>query len=197
MLDCIDSEIQREPGSNMLILAPPSDENELISSLDQIMKDAPEATPVVLVSSTHPVHRLLNTWRTQQGEFPPNIGLLSIGELVRSTSSQPSTIQIGNVWVRTVQENDLTGIGIAISDYISQWDDEPPLHLCFDAVDNLLTTVDLKTTFRFLHILTAQIQQTNSTAYYHLIPDEHTQQTINSLTPLFDEVLECGSATHD
>lgn len=44
-------------------------------------------------------------------------------------------------------------------------------------------------TFRVLHVLRQQLSQSGVSAHYHLSTDARDEQTIATLTPLFDAVV--------
>lgn len=179
-----------EPGSNHLLLTPQLDAGDTLSCLERVTPSSLSSSPLVIVSSSHSTPTLLDTWRTQHGEFPPAMGLISTGELVRSASRQQSTTQVAGVSITTVGADDLTGLERAIHDSLSQWGDGSPLVLWFDSITDCFASDELETIFRFLHVITAQIRTAGAVAYYHLDPTAHTEQTVLVLANLFDTVID-------
>nr|WP_312907641.1 hypothetical protein [Natronosalvus caseinilyticus] len=62
------------------------------------------------------------------------------------------------------------------------------MELWFDSITPLIHATNFERVFRFLHILTARIECTRATAFYLVDPTAHDQQTVTSLTYLFDTV---------
>jgi len=54
----------------------------------------------------------------------------------------------------------------------------------------LLEYVDFDTAFRYLHILTHRVQAADAIGFYHMDPDIHDEETVNTLKTLFDAVVE-------
>ena len=89
---------------------------------------------------------------------------------------------------RIVEEPaDLTGLGITISERLTDW--SPDSLLIFESLTVLLEYVDLKRVFRFLHVLVNRVKATGAVAHYHLDPGEHDDRTVATLTSLFDTVV--------
>lgn len=90
----------------------------------------------------------------------------------------------------TQSPEDLTGIGITVSERLTEWDGEAGGSLfLFDSLTVLLQFVELKRAFRFLHVLTNRVKATDAVAHYHLDPGAHDAQTVATLSSLFDTVV--------
>jgi len=50
--------------------------------------------------------------------------------------------------------------------------------------------VDIERLFRFLHVFTSQIQSKGWLGVFSVDPESHDDQTINTISQLFDGVLE-------
>jgi len=86
------------------------------------------------------------------------------------------------------KSSDLARLGVAISDALSDWAEQPTA-LCFYSLSHLLHTVELSRVFRFLHALGGRVDSAGTLAHYHLHPDQHDDQVVATLRPLFDSVV--------
>lgn len=150
----------------------------------------PEDRPLVIVSRAHTAESVLEAWRSSIGPFPADFGIVSIGEVTRSVATPGSTIDLPQAHIRTVGAEDVTGIGIAIGETLSQYEPEDRPIVWFESLTPLLEERGLELTFRFLHVTLEEIRQANATAYVHVDSTVHDQQTITTLEHLFDDVLE-------
>jgi archaellum biogenesis ATPase FlaH len=64
------------------------------------------------------------------------------------------------------------------------------LRVGFDSLSPLLMYVDLQRLFRFLHVFTSQIQSQGWLGVFSVDPESHDDQTINTISQLFDGVVE-------
>jgi hypothetical protein len=80
--------------------------------------------------------------------------------------------------------SDLTGLGIQIGEFLSEW--SAPTVLCFDSLTSMLQYVDFETAYEFLHAITGQIHASDARAHFHIDPGAHDQQQIAGITSLFD-----------
>ena len=89
----------------------------------------------------------------------------------------------------------LSDLGVAVSDVIEQFDatahDLGPaeLRVALDCLPSLLGQYDVQQVFRFLHILVTEVRRADGIAHVHL-PRERTDDTVLTLEPLFDAVVE-------
>lgn len=133
-------------------------------------------------------------WDGQSGDQPANVGLITVGDFPRSASTQSPSGDVtpDHLQMDTVPDpSDLSKLGVRISERLSAWEDnENQTVMCFQSLTNLLEHVDFHTVFRFLHILTGRITSSGAVAHYHLDVDAHDKETIATLRPLFDTVIE-------
>lgn len=85
---------------------------------------------------------------------------------------------------------DLPRLGITLSEFVSAWGHERPTVLAFDSVTAFLQYADTQRVYRFLHTLKGRLDSANGVGIYFLDPAAHEDQTIATLRPLFDEVVE-------
>jgi hypothetical protein len=133
-------------------------------------------------------------WNRRSNQVPANIGLITVGDFTRSSSQQSTTdgCNPGHIHVDTVPDpSNLSDLGVRISECLSAWEDtENQTVMCFRSLTELLHHVETSYAFRFLHILTARITNAEAVAHYHLDVEAHDEQTVETLKPLFDTVIE-------
>lgn len=95
-------------------------------------------------------------------------------------------------WIATVESpGDLTGLGVRIRQVLSAWGDgSARVELCFHSLERLVEHVDDRAAFRFCHAITRHINSTGASSHFHLDPDAVGERTVNTLTPLFDRVVD-------
>lgn len=88
--------------------------------------------------------------------------------------------------------SDLTGISIGTAKLIRLFsnDDVQNIRHGLVSVSTLIQYLDLNTVFKFLHIYTSRIEDTNGLGIFTLDNVSHDEQTTNTITSEFDYVLE-------
>lgn len=152
------------------------------------------------------VERSADEWladHQRHGALPENVVVVSAGEDVRSTTAASSgTITsppepIGGPVIDTAPTEDLSALGVVLSQHIQRIDADsagtkPDVRVCIDSLSGLLDANDTEFVFRFLHLITRQVESVGATAHYHIDTEKHDPQTIATLAPLFD-----GTTTAD
>jgi len=153
----------------------------------------PEETDVLFVTLTGTPDDCLDRWRSDVALTPPaNLGIATVDESRSAAAATASTTQTtAGGHVRSVSSpGDLTGLGIAISEYLSEWhSDDNRTVVCFDSVTTLLQYADTERVFQFIHVLTQRIEEAGATAHFHMDPAAHDDQTVRTITSLFDDVV--------
>lgn len=86
--------------------------------------------------------------------------------------------------------NDLTGLGITLGEQLGEWADGEVLpFLDFHSLTAALQYVDFKRVYRFVHVMTARSVALGVRSYYHLDPEAHDEETVATLTSLFDAAV--------
>lgn len=184
-------------GANVLLLAPTMDPvgEEACGRL----LDVPSADGLVYLSVTlsqGPDDRL-NVWRSHVSKEPPRrSGFVTAGDQIRSGAAfdggTPSDVGPDDARIESVSSPaDLTGLGMKISDLLEDLaDGTQQIVVCFHTLTILLQYADLQKAFRFLHVLTGRMSAVGAIAHYHMDPSIHDERERNTLTTLFDAVME-------
>jgi hypothetical protein len=181
--------------SNVLLLAPSLDAQDDDACLDLLTVADPAQENVLSVTFTQSATDRVQLWDSHVDERPAHTGIISIGEMTRSTSANATTTLqpgAGPLVIETVSDpSDFTNLGMTISSFLSEWDKGNNQTVgCFHSITALLQYASLQRVFRFLHVLTGRIETSDAVAHYHMDPSAHDQQTISTLTPLFDAIIE-------
>jgi hypothetical protein len=81
---------------------------------------------------------------------------------------------------------DLSGVGETLSRTIESHQSAGTLSVEFDILPELLATFELRTVFRFLHLLTARLDRERALAHYYLDPRRAQRASRNVLEGVFD-----------
>lgn len=181
--------------SAVLLFAPSLDSCDDDACLDLLTVTDPAQENVLSVTFTQSATDRIQLWDSHVDERPAHTGIISIGEMTRSTSANSTTTLqpgAGPLVIETVSDpSDFTNLGMTISSFLSEWDEDSNQTVaCFHSITALLQYASLQRVFRFLHVLTGRIESSDAVAHYHMDPSAHDQQTISTLTPLFDAIIE-------
>lgn len=151
----------------------------------------PGKTDLLLVTITKTPRDRMEAWRQVHGTKPANYGIVSISDQRRSTAQTQSIPMRSSDQIRTVSNpGDLTGIGIGITEFLSEWadNDNRPM-VCFESLPPLLQYTDVQNVYRFIHHLTNHLEQADAIAHFHA-PESGLEETaFSTLAQLFDDII--------
>ena len=183
-----------ERGACVLLLAPSIHEATDEACIDLLTPRDPDDENVLWVTYTRSPDACMQDWLDHAGGRPRNMQFVSVGETTRSAAASvggdaaPNT---GDTVETLSSPGDLTGLGIKLSEILKAWKGSDARTVaCFDSLTALLQYADLQTAYKFLHVLTGRFDAAGVTAHFHLDPDACDQQTVSTLTSLFDTVVE-------
>ena len=118
------------------------------------------------------------------------IHLISVGYAQSVPPTADGTVEATQI----NNPNDITRLGIIVSRITQEWStDDREIRVCYDSLNVLLNYRDVKNVFRFLHVFLSTFTKTDAVAHFHVDPLEGDPQAINTLKPLFDEVVSMDS----
>lgn len=184
--------------NNTLLLAPSFVGDEEGTCIDLLRPGSAAAQNVLLVSYTKSPDAQLRRWQTHADQQPANLGIVSVEDSTRSVAAANSGDALGPAGpVETVSNpNDLTGLGIRITEFLTRWGDDHRTVVCVDSLTAMLQYVDLETAYEFLHIVTGRFAALDAQAHFHMDPGAHDEQTVESVLSLMDAVVEVGDDGH-
>ncbi|WP_264782384.1 hypothetical protein [Haladaptatus sp. T7] len=181
-------------GESSVLVLSPSMSSETDEACVGMLTDSPPAEENVLwVTFTRSPDACIQDWLAHANGRPANLRFISVGETVRSVAtSAPMQETSTDAVVDTLSNpGDLTGLGIKISEVLQKWHGNGNRTVaCFHSLTALLQYSDVQTVYKFLHVLTGRFTTADVTAHFHLDPEAHDSQTINTLKTLFDAVAE-------
>lgn len=175
-----------EPGTNLLVSGPAmSGKRQLLLKL--LARGASEGEGSVVVTSRNPAEDVIEDYRDALGG--DDLGYFRVIDAVSSRSG--ATVDGAGVH-EVSSPGDLTGMGIEFSEIARDAGDADVerLRVGFDSLSPLLMYVDLQRLFRFLHVFTSQIQSRDWLGLFAIDPDSHDQQEVNTISQLFDGMIE-------
>jgi len=169
---------------NVLLAAPSMSGEESETCADLLVPSTPADGSVLWVSFRRDAQSCVDQWFAATDDRPRNAAVVVVSE-------SGTAADIDGVAVESINSpSDLTGLGITIGEYLSQWDGAPVV--CFDSLTAMLQYVDVETAYEFLHAITGQLYAADARAHFHIDPTAHSRQTVDSIASLFDAVVTLG-----
>lgn len=140
---------------------------------------------------------LLVRYQPMDGERLENIAsnghrthVISVGYAQSVPPAVDGTVEVTQI----NNPNDITRLGIVVSRVTQGWAAaEREIRVCYDSLNVLLNYRDVKNAFRFLHVFLSTFTKTDAVAHFHADPLEGDPQAINTVKPLFDEIVSIDS----
>lgn len=152
--------------------------------VDLLTPEGSGPVSVLWVTLTRSPEQCLESWRAERDTDPDDFGVIVVGDVPGTGGTD-----VDNQAVKTVSSpSDLTGIGITVGEFVSGRDE--PITVCFDSLTALLQYVDLETAYEFLHALTGQLYSVGAVSHFHIDPNAHDRQTVDTLLSLFDAEVD-------
>lgn len=176
--------------SRVLILDDPGQDSFPEPCLAHLGGESPRPSDVLLVTVTQSARSRVGAFRDAVADPPARLGVVTIDEHCRSAGGDERGSD-GRLSVTTVgNPGDLTGIGIAVTEYLSGWDDGHRKVVCIHSLTALLQSVAADRAFEFLNALFTRAESRGVDVHAHLSPRAHDEQTFQVLSTLFDTVVD-------
>ncbi len=177
-----------EDAANVLVLGPRETavEYELCTTLCRT-----EAYPRrrLLVTTGQSADDRLTALRGYGAEGFDETTVIAVGDRMRSPGGDGSVTDVGGETIRIESisnPRDLTRLGLLINKHLGRTGEDAPPELCFHTLSTLLDAAPVEQVFRFFHVLQGRVRAGGGRAHYHLDPDEHPPEVVNTLRPLVD-----------
>jgi KaiC/GvpD/RAD55 family RecA-like ATPase len=180
----LDAEV--EPGSNLLLSGPPLTGKRSLA-LDVLAAGIESGDGAIIVATKDAAPRVLDDFaeRTPYENKPVAV--------VDCVSRQQGVAEVeGTERIKYVSSPvDMTGIGIQLSEFLQAFTDRgvDRNRVMVHSLSPLLMYSDLQTVFRFLHVFTGRVQSVDGLGLFCIDASAHDEQTMNTLTQLFDGVI--------
>lgn len=178
-----------ESGTNLLITGPPLSGKRRLA-LDILANGTRQEEGAIVVTTKDSGDKILSEYkkRIDNVEDEP-LGIVDCVTKQRGVGSAEDGPQLKYA----SSPVDMTGIGIKLSEFLQDFYERRGLRqnrVLMHSVSTLLMYSDLQTVFRFLHVFTGRVQSANGLGLYVIDSTAHDDQTMNTLTQLFDGLIE-------
>lgn len=173
-----------EPGTNLLVAGPPLTGKRRLA-MDVLAEGATAGEGTVIVTTRDTADRILADYRSLLTD-PENE---NVGVIDSVTQHQGQSVQDSETVKYASSPMDMTGIGIAFSEFLESFAVDRGLEanrVMLDSLTPLLVYADLQTVFRFTHVFTSRIENANALGLHVIDSTAHDAETINTLKQLFD-----------
>jgi hypothetical protein len=180
-----------QDASNVLVLLPAMDDAARQSYFETLFPEQTAEFDVFAVDYRRTPAQWAEAWKRYVGGPPQSCVVVSVDE-TRGTSTTSAAVDSPEgptVSPGVESPADLTGLGITVSEYLSEHAG-PQTFVTFDSLTVLLQYVDLQRVFRFLHVLANRVTTSGGLAHFYMDPEAHSQREIATLASLFDAVAE-------
>ncbi|WP_327054195.1 helix-turn-helix transcriptional regulator [Halomicrococcus gelatinilyticus] len=180
------TEPETRDASNVLVLAPltPAGNRDC---MELVAATPPEELALAAVTYTQPPDRWTDDWLDVVGSLPAETQFVHANRIAGAESYEETTP--GSVSSTVVDPADPMEIVVPVSDHLERHADESVV-VVVQTLSVMLEYVDFDTAFRYLHVLTHRVQAAGAVGYYQLDPAVHDPETVDTLTTLFDAVVE-------
>lgn len=182
-----------EAAGAQLLVRSTGSESAAVDPWPAVFPATPTDHDVLAVTVRGSPARWLRRWQTHLPDRPARLGIVCADGITRSASGASGTKQDlpGDISMRAVAgPGDLTGLGIAVSEYLSEWAGRETRPLVyFDSVTTLLQYAAVERVTKFLHVLSRRVETANGGIYFHLDPEAHSDQTVATLRAMVDGVV--------
>lgn len=175
-----------EPGTSLL-LAGPSMSGKQDIAMDLLAAGIDGDNGLLMVTTNETAASCIDALEERVGSFDRDL----VGIVDCSGSNQQQAIR-DIATKRVSSPGDLTGISIGTTKLIQQITGSGVSNVCHGlvSISTLLKYLELDTVFKFLHIYTVRIGDTDGLGIFTIDNGSHDQQTINTITKEFDAVVE-------
>ncbi|MFC7236011.1 RAD55 family ATPase [Halosegnis marinus] len=175
------------PGTNLLLSGPPLSGKTAVG-YELLEAGARRGEGALVVSNKHSAERV-RAEHPDLFEYDVPVGIV---DCVTKHQGQGTIADTDLVQYASSPE-DMTGIGIKFSELLEQFYSRQGVtrnRALFVSVSTLLMYSDLQTVFRFLHVFTSRIENADALGLFVIQSEAHDAQTMNTLSQLFDGVIE-------
>lgn len=178
--------LELNPGSSVLVQCGSQDDRKHTACVDLLGNDDVSDRNVLLIR-----YRALNERRLETIAAHANrVKIVSIGY----TQRVPASIQDSVETVKINNPNDVTRLGIVVTGTVDDWSSSSSeTVVCYDPLNVLLRYKTVQSAFRFLHIFLGKLRSADAISHFHVDPSAGDPQEINTLKPLFDDVVTVDS----
>lgn len=191
-----------ESGGAILARAPVTPEGAEMyrQTFTAALPDEPEGLSVLAAIYNQSADEWLADWRTTVSELPIQSALIDVGGKECSTEARSSDAHrvTDSVSIIPTAPTDPAKVLFALREQLEQSvTSGRDVVVSIESLTAFLDSVDKETAFRYLNLLIHELRATGSIGYFHIDPNAHSQHTIDTISVLFDSVVDCPPDDHD
>lgn len=174
--------------ASVLLLAPAHDASDDRACTDLLTREPLTETNVLSVTlSASPAERL-SMWQREVGdELPTRAAFVDASSSRTEPSELPPEISVNVL----PDDADYVDLGVAISRQLGAWEDtDETSQLCLHSLSSVLDAYDTDRAISLINALNDLCTELGVVVHHHLDPTAHDEETVASLRPLYDTVLE-------
>jgi KaiC/GvpD/RAD55 family RecA-like ATPase len=176
------------PGTNLLVSGPPLSGKRRLA-LSVLAHGSALGEGAVVVTTRDSADRVLSDYE----QLVSNPETVDIGIVDCVTKHQGRSARDTDVVRYASSPEDMTGIGIKLSEFVEEFSVDRNLdntRVMVDSLTTLLMYSDVQTVFRFMHVITSRIENADALGVHVIESTAHDAETLNTLKQLFDGVVE-------
>lgn len=168
-----------------LVHRPPDDSRTFGPLFDLLPESGPND---VLVVTYAELTRVLQQWRERIDRRPRNVGIVGVGEAMRSTASADAPVR--DVITGVADSTDAEAIRSAATAYLDAWPAEGRTVAYLDSMTELADRLGAEEAVAFLRAFRRALDARDAVGYVCLTPAAHDRRFVREVGSLFDTVVE-------
>lgn len=180
--------------SSVLLLTPSHEPPDDSGCIDLLTREPPGETNVLSVTlSAAPAERL-SVWKREAGsELPERATIIDARR--NATGARLSASEAASLSVRVLPEDaGLYDVGLAIASQLGAWKNTDETTVaCLHSVSTLLATYETDRVISLITGLNGLCERLDVIGHHHVDPSTHDEETLATLRPLYDTVIEYTS----
>ena len=176
-----------DPGTNLLVAGPPLTGKRRLA-MELLAAGAAAGEGGVVVTTRDSAERVLSEYRSLVAD-PGSAAVGVVDCVTRNQGASPADSESVSY---VSSPTDMTGIGIGFSEFLEEFYERGHRRnrVLLDSLSALLMYTDLQTVFQFMHVFTNRVEDAGALGLYVVDSTAHGPETMNTLTQLFDGVVE-------
>ncbi|MBX0324664.1 recombinase RecA [Halomicroarcula sp. F13] len=187
-----------DPGTNVLVTGPPLCGKRRFG-MRALATGSRQGEGALVVTTRDTAHRVRSDYRVLFGGESGDTPTLGVVDAVSETIGQSVAGDRDTKY--TSSPRDTSGIGSKFSEFVESYYTARGIErtrVLVDSLTPLLVYSNLQSVFRFVHVFTSRVDNADAVGFYTVTATAHDDETIASLTQLFDGTVELhgdGTAT--
>ena len=146
-----------------------------------------------LLAVTHEQsQRFLQAWRERIDRQPRNVGVVSVGEQMRSATVADVPPRTNRPVLRGVADpTDLDAVRETATEFLDAWGSDDRTVSYFDSLTAVVERHDAEVATEFLETFLRALDRRDAVGYFGLTPAVHDRAIVREIASRFDTVIEC------